>query len=231
MNKHFKSNQKYWAKTGLLGMMIWMALPHTNARAEFEGVIYLKNGNSIRGELMEMLPEQKATIHLADGSNREFMWAEIDHIESTDGSLLAGGSVRVQFRTPEGSSQVEIKEFIEKHGYWKTICLTPCKARLTPGKHRIQMAGNSLSSTRKDFVFQPGNSVVTAYPGSGASVGIGIGLLALGELSFLVGGIMSLVGIASSSSKSGTSKNQGEKLVNIGLPVLLGGAVGMSGLG
>jgi hypothetical protein len=46
------------------------------------GTIYLKNGGLVNGDVMEVMPNQYATIKLADGTVRKVEWGEIDRVDT-----------------------------------------------------------------------------------------------------------------------------------------------------
>jgi hypothetical protein len=47
------------------------------------GVIRLKNGGFINGDIMEVMPQQYATIKLADGTIRKIEWSDIERVDTS----------------------------------------------------------------------------------------------------------------------------------------------------
>jgi hypothetical protein len=47
------------------------------------GVVHLKNGGWVEGDVMEVVPDQHVTIRLRDNSVREIAWGQVDHIEKS----------------------------------------------------------------------------------------------------------------------------------------------------
>jgi len=64
----------------ILLFLVQIAASPNSARADSDK-IYLKNGGFLTGQVMEVIPEQYATIRLADETVRKLEWAEIDRVE------------------------------------------------------------------------------------------------------------------------------------------------------
>jgi hypothetical protein len=51
------------------------------AAGPVRGVVHLRNGGFVRGELIELQPGVLVRVKLADGTVRELAWSEVDHID------------------------------------------------------------------------------------------------------------------------------------------------------
>jgi hypothetical protein len=234
-----------WLVHGMLVLMVSLSVPISEARADStKGVVYLKVGGSVRGELMELFPNSKVTMRLADGTKREYDWAEIDRVEDAEGTLLAGGSVRVKFHASNHDTNVEISEIDEqrqrKNGNlglsyynrnsWRTICIAPCEARFAPGIHRIRMDGKGVTTYQQSFNFQPGETNITVHPGSNTWFTVGVVTMGIGLASLVIGGLYWGIGSLIESGSNTTEKDQKSAniLKTIGIPMTIGGAVASS---
>jgi hypothetical protein len=66
----------------VLLFLLHILISPDSVRAE-AGSVYLKNGGQINGEIMEVMPQQYATVKLADGTVRKITWDEIDRVDTS----------------------------------------------------------------------------------------------------------------------------------------------------
>ncbi len=199
--------------------------------------VYLKGGGMIRGHLVEVIPNDHATIALPTGQTAIVEWSRIDRIEQQQ----APPNVVVQSGTPapsapRGSVWVHIEtdreivlEGSPPEGGWAVVCNAPCDREL-PLDYSYRITGPGI---RRSKVFQIGAQagqrvVISVNPGStGAFVG-GIVLASIGIPVILVGLIVVLVGAvenACSTDTSGvcTSGNSGSSTETTGWIITLVG--------
>ena len=164
--------------------------------------VYLKGGGMIRGHLVEVIPNDHATIALPTGQTAIVEWSRIDRIEQQQ----APPNVVVQNApapaTPKGSAWVHIEtdreivlEGSPPEGGWAVVCNAPCDRDL-PLDYSYRVTGPGI---RRSKVFQIGAQagqrvVISINPGStGGFVG-GIVLASIGIPVIFVGLIVVLVG-------------------------------------
>lgn len=77
------ASARRWRALRLLFVLIPAAcLPFGAARAlAAAGVVHLKNGGWVEGDVMEVVPDQRVTIRLRDDTVREIAWDQVDHVE------------------------------------------------------------------------------------------------------------------------------------------------------
>jgi hypothetical protein len=61
-------------------LLVQIAISPKSVRADGD-TIHLKNGGFVTGQVMEVIPDQYATIRLADQTVRKIEWTEIDRVE------------------------------------------------------------------------------------------------------------------------------------------------------
>ncbi len=54
-----------------------------------EDVVHLKGGGSIRGEVMELLPNEYVNVRLVDGTSRRIEWAQVERVEEGTAAVPA----------------------------------------------------------------------------------------------------------------------------------------------
>lgn len=75
------------------GIVVVVCLLGCVATAAADATVHLKNGGRVRGELMEVVPEQSASVMLRDGSVRRIGWADIARIDDDVGGAPAPATV------------------------------------------------------------------------------------------------------------------------------------------
>jgi hypothetical protein len=215
-----------------------------------QDVIYLRNGGSLRGTLVDAIPDSQARIQLVTGEIATVPWAAIDRIDH-------GGPARPEsLRTPaplpavapgaqvwvhvEGADGAVLEVDPAGDGTWKTACRAPCDVEVpTAADYRIGGEG-----IRRSRVFrlrgQDGDHVTVRVSGGSK------GWLVVGIVITPIGGMVTLVGVAlgllaSASGSAGGSSCQSSSciqydgdtghLATVGwVTALLGAAVTVGGI-
>ncbi len=166
--------------------------------------IYLKGGETIRGTLVEMLPNDHATLRLSTGQNAVVAWGQIDRIErqpfrgAPAGPIPAApppsGSAFVHLEAEEG---IVLESIAPGSGRWALACTAPCDAEV-PLADQFRVGGESVRSSRAfGLAASPGQHVVIRVsPASKGRFTAGIGLLSAGGAALFVGAVVYLVGAA-----------------------------------
>jgi LPXTG-motif cell wall-anchored protein len=169
--------------------------------------VYLKGGGMIRGTLLEMLPNDHATIQLSNGQNAIVPWNRIEHIERQlpqgqapmvgvgPGVVSAPpetGSVVVHMDADDG---VVLERIQPGSGRWILACTAPCDAAL-PLADEYRIGGRSIRRSRP-FVLagSPGQHIqISVSPASKGAFTGGIALSSVGAAALGIGLIVLLVG-------------------------------------
>lgn len=61
-------------------LVLWLALLAPSV-ALAEGVVHLKGGGTVRGQVMELIPNQYVNVLLADGESRRIAWADVERVD------------------------------------------------------------------------------------------------------------------------------------------------------
>lgn len=69
-----------------LTLVVALGVPLT---ALAEDVVHLKGGGSIRGDVMELIPNQYVNLRLLDGTSRRIEWAQIERVEEDSAASAA----------------------------------------------------------------------------------------------------------------------------------------------
>ncbi len=170
-------------------------------------VVILKGGGMLRGKLLEVIPNDHATISLATGQNAIVQWSRIDRIEQQQ--QQAAPNVMVQpgglgapapAASPMAMVHIETdKEVVlegkPQMGGWTVICQAPCDTQV-PLDYEYRISGSSIRRS-KPFSIQanPGQRVtLVVNPASkGAFIG-GLVLTGVGPVVIIVGLFTALVG-------------------------------------
>jgi hypothetical protein len=174
-------------------------------------VIVLKGGGMLRGRILEIIPNDHATIALATGQNAIVRWDRIDRIEQQPAAPPPppppGGQVLVVAPPPPpsgpaGSVWVHIETSHEVvlegqsgSGSWAPACNSPCDAEL-PLANSYRIAGPGVR-TSHDFKIEasPGQRVVlNVKTGSKGAFTGGIVLVSVSPAVVLIGFVVFLVG-------------------------------------
>jgi hypothetical protein len=176
--------------------------------------VYLKGGGMMRGTLVEMLPNDHATLQLPSGQNAIIEWGKIDHIERaapTVGPLAppVSGGFAPPPRRPrfEGGNRgsavvhldadpgVVLESISPGSGRWALVCAAPCDAAVPLGR-QYRIAGEGIRPSRAFGI--------EAAPGGHAEISVsaatkggfqgGIALSSVGAGAIIVGLTVVFVG-------------------------------------
>lgn len=139
------------------------ALEGRSALADEATTLNLKNGSSVRGELVERVPGDKVVLKLATGEVRVIPWNDIAQTEEP-ASQAPKQRVEIQSDHPgtqlqritgqgSGTGYVGGRAAYISFENWENICVAPCTANVDPhGTYRVDAPGMSLS---KNFQLPP----------------------------------------------------------------------------
>jgi hypothetical protein len=155
--------------------------------------IYLKDGGTLRGQLIEMLPNDHATIRLPTGQNAIAPWSNIERIERPfaqappPGSFLPAPLTGSAFVHVAADSGVTL-ESIAPGEQWTLACTAPCDAELPLG-NQYRISGSSVRRSRPFAITAiPGqHAVITVSAGSKRRFAGGVALLSVGAAAAAVG--------------------------------------------
>jgi hypothetical protein len=167
--------------------------------------VYLKGGGMMRGTLVEMLPNDHATIQLPTGQNAIIEWGKIDHIERAPAGMAAqppigrvgprmgpmmrraleGGSVLVHLEADQG---VVLQSISPGSGRWAFVCAAPCDAQL-PLAAQYRIAGEGVRPSRPFGIEAPPGQHVTINVAAASRAGFsgGVALSSVGLAGVIVG--------------------------------------------
>jgi hypothetical protein len=168
-------------------------------------VVILRNGGMIRGTLIELIPNDHATVQMANGQSAIIQWGEIHHIERgmpapppppavypqpglppAAPKILSGPAAFVHI---ESTRPVQVLYSNSKTAFdWDPVCESPCDAQLPiEGSYKIRGSGMVTSSEFR-LSAQPGQRVVLhVSPGAKSGIVWGSVLAGVGVLSTLIG--------------------------------------------
>src|SRR5215472_339579 len=118
--------------------------------------IFLKGGGMIRGRLVEIIPNDHATIALSTGQTAIVEWGRIERIEQQQAPQPAPVVVPppTVIKGPSGSAWVHIetdKELVLEgrpaDGGWMVVCSAPCDANL-PLDSDYRISGGGVRTSR-----------------------------------------------------------------------------------
>jgi hypothetical protein len=188
-------------------------------------VIVLKGGGMLRGRIIEIIPNDHATIALATGQNAIVEWSRIDRIEQQPGAPPpppppGGGVVVMPPPPPPGRAgkawvHIESSHDLVLEGRspssahsWAPVCTSPCDSEV-PLDYSYRIAGEGIRASH-DFTIEasPGQRVVlnVKTASKGGFVG-GIVLVSISPVVILIGLVVVAVGAAQndlSTTCSGT---------------------------
>ncbi len=179
--------------------------------------VVLKDGGSIKGTLIEVLPGDHATVQLPSGQTATVRWDVIHHIERggvTVQTQQAPQANTVVVQAPaapaalgkatvhmEGDQEIVLER--QYGGQWVTVCNAPCDLALDlDSNYRVSGGGIRRSGIFR-LAGKPGDHIiVTIDPASKGGFTGGIVLISLGAPAFVIGGLTLLVVAAIDSSQS-----------------------------
>ena len=214
--------------------------------------VVLKNGGMIRGTLIEILPNDHATVQLPNGTSAIVQWSEIHHIEraaapapapvptgpaplpsSAPPPKITGPTILVHI---DSTRRVSLMRRAPENGEWITACESPCDMQL-PLNNEYRIAGSGVTqSSEFDLDGQPGQRVVIkANVGTTAGLTGGLIITGVGLLVAIVG-LYVIAGAAAVNSVScvngkdtstGASCSTSGGGVAVGVVLVLGGVAAM----
>ena len=170
-------------------------------------VNYLKNGGTLRGTLIDAVPDSPARIQLATGEIATVQWGAIDHIqrasppspprprEPVRRTVDLQPTVMVHVESP---SPVEIQR--REGRSWKTVCGSPCDQPLpSGGQYRITGDGTKASREFSLVASRNGRADLTVRPASSGWFVFGIVGASVGGATALVAALVGLTASALSA--------------------------------
>ena len=140
-------------------------VPAWSATTGADDVVVLRDGGAIRGLLMEVIPNDHASVKLADGRTAIIPWVLIHHIEQgshpakpaepavTPSVTSVPNTASSPIEHPTGSVTVHMngseKALLqtERAGAWTTVCTSPCDRTLPlDASYRIDGSGVKTSA-------------------------------------------------------------------------------------
>lgn len=178
--------------------------------------IQLKNGSSVRGELVERVPGEKVVLKLATGEVRVIAWSDIG---DTNEPAAPSAKQRVDIQSDHAGTQLQrITGQASGMGYaggrsvyvhfesWENICVAPCSANVDPnGVYRVDAPGMTMS---KNFHLPAPSAAPLKLKVQGGNFGMRLGgaySLSFGITGLLTGAIFLPIGLAT-EDKLSTSK-------------------------
>jgi hypothetical protein len=180
-------------------------------------VVVLKEGGMIRGTLLEVIPNDHATVQLATGQSAVIQW---DHIERIDRAKVAlpvpvtpTPVVRVDTHTDARSARVHIESdravTLERHEggkIWSFACTAPCDVPLSVEPEYRIVGDGVRKSAPFHLAARPGEAVtLDVNTATKSGFAGGIVLTALGPIVMLVGVVIVAVAGADSYGYSYTN--------------------------
>ena len=215
--------------TALSPSLVLLAPKDAAAQDAGPDTVVLRDGGMLKGNLIEVLPGDHATLQLANGQSARIRWDVIDHI-IRNGVPLNTAQVQQQATQPstasaptpketgnvwvhiDGADNVDLESVITDAAPagkrvtngWATICSAPCDQEVPlAGSYRLAGDGVRPSRTFK-LAGKPGDKVyIQADPASrGGFVG-GIVLISVGVPVLVIGTFVELVvGLVNVASKA-----------------------------
>ncbi|MEO8797913.1 MAG: hypothetical protein ABI551_08515 [Polyangiaceae bacterium] len=230
-------------------------LAPTVAAAQDAGpdTVVLHDGGMLKGNLIEVLPGDHATLQLANGQSARIRWDVIDHI-IRNGVPLNTTQAQQQPATPpastpapvetgrvwvhiEGGDGVDLESIITNAtptgkrvtNGWATMCTAPCDQEVPlAGSYRLAGAGIRASHTFK-LAGKPGDKVyIQADPASKGSFVGGIVLISVGAPVLVIGTFVELVvGLINAASRVDNSYTDTSGAQVVGLSMMGLGVAGI----
>jgi hypothetical protein len=226
--------------------------PHAQVGSD---VVYLKGGGMIRGTLVEAIPNDHATVELANGQSAVIPWDRVDRIDRggmtvppspyypTPGAVPPAPkgpvpSAAVHIESDKSDSPVTIERREGRN--WVYACSAPCDAEL-PLAPLYRISGTEVrSSSAFHLNARPGDHIVldvaTASKGSftGGIVltGVGGGAMLVGAMVLYVVAVFDVADRASgvsTPSSDGNTNTVGWVMIGAGAAALTVGVILLAG--
>jgi hypothetical protein len=197
-----------------------------------DDVVYLTDGGMLRGTLLEILPNDHATLQLANGQTATIEWSHIARIEQRGRPAtppqpapapapapVPAGTAFVHIES-ERPVQLESVARGQKAG-WVTVCSSPCDRDVDLGSD-YHITGSGVRASRPfQIEARPGGRVVIEVdPASKAGFVGGILMTSLMPIVSIVGIVVWAVGSVESNGSGGTN--------TAGAALTFGGLVGLT---
>ncbi|AKU96024.1 hypothetical protein AKJ09_02688 [Labilithrix luteola] len=188
-----------------------LALPLTAHAADGRVSVELKDGSSLRGEVVEKVPGKVLKVQLAGGEVRTIAWESIARIEEppaakesqpSDSAAAApvpnGVTIHLDADDPHATLQRRMgtSMFVISTARgtatgageaWEDVCVSPCDAQV-PKNQTVRVAGDGVTPSA-NFVLQRDAKLDAKTGSAGLRVG-GIWLTSLGLTAALTGGLL-----------------------------------------
>ena len=201
--------------------------------------INMKNGSSVRGELVERVPGEKVVLKLATGEVRIIAWNDIAHTEEPP-SQIPKQRVDIQSDHP-GTQLQRITGQASGVGYaggrsvyvsfesWENVCAAPCSANVDPhSMYRVDAPGMTPS---RNFHLPAATQAPLKLKVEGGNAGMRIGgaySLTFGLTGLIMGATLLPIGLALEDKASTSTLPQTFQTVGL---VSLGVGAALTALG
>jgi hypothetical protein len=212
------------------------------AAAEQRLTVELKDGSSLRGELVEKVPGKQLTLLLGSGEVRTIEWTNIARIEEPSAAPQSQGSdgaadgiaVHIEADDPRstlqrraGTSTVVVATgrgtAVGQGEAWEDLCVAPCDLRV-PKNQTVRIAGDGITPSG-NFVLQRDAKLDVKTGSAGLRVG-GFWLTGLGLTAAVLGGTFLALDTRRTEVDSDGNVTKGEPMIDPGINyALLGGGV------
>jgi hypothetical protein len=212
------------------------------AAAEQKLTVELKDGSSIRGELVEKVPGKQLTLLLSTGEVRAIEWGSIARIEEPSASPPsqvsepAGDGIAIHIDADDprstlqrraGTSTVVVSTgrgtAVGQGEAWEDLCVAPCD-RVVPKNQTVRIAGDGITPSG-NFVLQRDAKLDVKTGSAGLRVG-GFWLTGLGLTAAVLGGTFLALDARKTEFDSQGNMTKGEPMIDPGINyALLGGGV------
>lgn len=217
------------------------------AAAESRLTIELKDGSSLRGELVEKVPGKQLTLQLGTGEVRTIEWANIARIDEpsasapSQGSEATGDGIAVHIDADDPRSTLQRRSgtatvvvstgrgtAVGQAEAWEDLCVAPCDLRV-PKNQTVRIAGDGITPSA-NFVLQRDAKLDVKTGSAGLRVG-GFWLTGLGLSSAILGGVILAVDPRKSEFDSQGNMTKGDPMIDptITYALLGGGVIAMAG--
>ena len=185
-------------------------------------IVVLKNGGMIRGTLVELLPNDHATVQLPSGQSAIIQWTEIHHIERgaaptpsgtpTPAPVLAptptaakmtGPTVLVHIDSPK--HKIILSRRNPGEGEWMNACVSPCDVQM-PLNNDYRIVGSGVTGSGEFNLEGAAGQRVIIKINAGTTFGLTAGLAtAASGLLVVIVGLYVVAGAAAVNATSNLS--------------------------
>lgn len=195
-------------------LVVSVALASPALAADGRVVVELRNGSTVRGDLVEKVPGRKVVVQLATGEVRTLEWDAIAKIDDAPaapapaagppapGAPAADGVVvHLDADNPQATLQrrAGTASFViatsrgtatAQGESWEDVCVTPCDTRIAKNQ-TVRVAGDGVTPS-SNFVLARDAKLDAKTGNLGVRTG-GVWLASLGIAAAVTGGVMLLV--------------------------------------